>query len=72
MTAKPKKITVLLEPSEFQQFDRFCRERGFKKSTLLVRLIREFLDRELADEEGPMPLFDQSAAGRNRSNHDHL
>ena len=72
MTAKSKKITVLLEPAEFQQFDRFCRERGFKKSTLLVRLIREFLDRELTDKDGPIPLFDQSATGRNRTNHDHL
>lgn len=58
MSTKQKKITVLLDPAEFEQFDRFCRERGFKKSTLLVRLIRDFLDRETRESEGPMPLFD--------------
>jgi hypothetical protein len=68
MTEKSKKITVLLEPSEFQQFDRFCRVQGFKKSTLLVRLIREFLDRELAEEDGPRPLLDQKAIDRNGTN----
>ncbi len=46
--AKPKamKITVLLSEDEFSRFDGFCRERGFKKSTLLARLIRQFLDME--------------------------
>ena len=68
MTEKSKKITVLLGPSEFQQFDRFCRVQGFKKSTLLVRLIREFLDRELAEEDGPRPLLDQKAIDRNGTN----
>ncbi len=70
MTEKSKKITVLLEPSEFQQFDCFCRVRGFKKSTLIVRLIREFLERDLAEEDGPRPLFDEKAIDRNSNNHE--
>ena len=40
------KITVLLSPEEFDRFDGFCRDRGFKKSTLIARLIRQYLDLE--------------------------
>jgi hypothetical protein len=43
---KPIKITVLLDDAEFERFDNYCRERGFKKSTLIARLIRSFLDME--------------------------
>ena len=39
-----KKITVLLDPAEAQRFDAYCADRGFKKSTLIARLIREHLD----------------------------
>lgn len=46
MLNKQKKITVLLDQQEFDKFDQFCREQGFKKSTLLVRLLKEFLARE--------------------------
>ena len=31
---------------EFARLDRFCRERAYKKSTLVARLIRQFLDME--------------------------
>ena len=51
MPNKHKKITVLLSEAEFEDFDRFCREHGFKKSTLLVRLLREFLSKELTARE---------------------
>ena len=43
---KPTKITVLLNDEEFARFDQYCRDRGFKKSTLIARLIRQFLDLE--------------------------
>jgi hypothetical protein len=42
----PTKVTVLLSDEEFERFDNFCRDRGFKKSTLLARLIRQYLDIE--------------------------
>lgn len=44
--AKPVKVSVLLPQHEAQRFDAFCKERGHKKSTLIVRLIREHLNRE--------------------------
>ena len=40
------KVTVLLTDEEFSRFDAYCRERGYKKSTLLARLIRQYLDME--------------------------
>lgn len=42
----PTKITVLLSDEEFERFDSYCRERGYKKSTLIARLIRQYLDLE--------------------------
>jgi hypothetical protein len=43
---QPTKITVLLSDEEFDRFDNYCRERGYKKSTLISRLIRQYLDLE--------------------------
>lgn len=43
---RPKRVTVLMEPALAARFERFCRERGFKKSTLAARLVREHLDSE--------------------------
>jgi hypothetical protein len=40
------KITVLLSKEEFDQFSAYCDARGHKKSTLIVRLIREHLEKE--------------------------
>ena len=39
-----QKITVLLSEAEFSRFDQFCSQNGFKKSTLIARLIREHID----------------------------
>lgn len=40
------KISVLLPSEEARRFEAYCVETGHKKSTLIVRLIREHLDRE--------------------------
>jgi hypothetical protein len=39
-------VTVLLDEPAEERFSAYCAQRGFKKSTLIVRLIREHLDRE--------------------------
>jgi hypothetical protein len=44
--AVPTKISVLVPDDEARRFEAFCSERGYKKSTLIVRLIKEHLDRE--------------------------
>jgi hypothetical protein len=44
-----KKITVLLADDEFERFDAYCEDQGFKKSTLLARLVRDLLQAEAPD-----------------------
>jgi hypothetical protein len=44
--AETIKISVVLSSEEFRRFDAYCADRGYKKSTLVARLIREHLDKE--------------------------
>jgi hypothetical protein len=44
--AEKNKISVVLTPAEFERFDSYCSERGYKKSPLIARLIREHMTRE--------------------------
>ena len=46
MAEKRYQITVLLDEEEHVRFNAYCNERGFKKSTLVARLIRDHLDNE--------------------------
>lgn len=46
-----RKVTVLLSQDEFILLEKFCRERGHKKSTLAARLIRDHLEREGATSQ---------------------
>lgn len=39
-----RKVTVLLDSGLAERFERFCQEKGHKKSTLMARLVREHLD----------------------------
>ncbi len=38
------RIQVLMPVEEAERFEEYCRERGFKKSTLIVRLVRDHLE----------------------------
>lgn len=40
------RIQVLMPTDEADRFDAYCQAKGFKKSTLIVRLIRDHLERE--------------------------
>jgi hypothetical protein len=40
------RIQVIMSPVEKERFESYCHVRGFKKSTLIARLIREHLDQE--------------------------
>lgn len=42
----PVKISVLLTAQEAARFEAYCTQCGYKKSTLIARLIREHLDHE--------------------------
>ena len=67
MSSKQKKITVLLDHEDFHEFDRFCRENGFKKSTLIARLLKDFMTQTAKSKDKPMPLFEP--AGTRDSHH---
>lgn len=55
------KITVLLADSEFDRFDAYCEAHGFKKSTLICRLIREYLEAENFQMQKALPLQSESS-----------
>ena len=40
------RIQVVMKPELSERFSEYCREQGFKKSTLIVRLVRDHLERE--------------------------
>lgn len=61
--AVPTKISVLVPDDEARRFEAFCSERGYKKSTLIVRLIKDHLDREQYPFQGAL-LTSGSADGR--------
>ncbi|WP_411838904.1 hypothetical protein [Paracoccus sp. ME4] len=63
-TKKQCKITVLLDAREFERFERYCDARGFKKSTLIVRLIREHLDEERFELQRELPLSQEAGANQ--------
>jgi len=44
--ADPDRVQVLIPKEEAKRFNAYCREKGFKKSPLIARLIREHMDRE--------------------------
>jgi hypothetical protein len=46
MFLKMAKISVLLTGAEDARFGAYCDEKGYKKSTLVARLIRDYLNRE--------------------------
>jgi hypothetical protein len=40
------RVQVLMPREEADRFTDYCREKGFKKSTLIARLVREHIERE--------------------------
>ena len=40
------RVNVLFSIDEAERFNTYCSRHGFKKSTLIARLVREYLDRE--------------------------
>lgn len=48
------KISVLLCERDDVRFSAYCEERGFKKSTLIARLVRDHLDSEGYAPQAPL------------------
>ena len=53
------RVQVLVPRPEADRFDTYCREKGFKKSPLIARLVREYLDRETCNPQRDMFLREQ-------------
>ena len=58
----PSRIQVLIPKEEADRFEAYCREKGVKKSPLIVRLIREHMDQ--AGYQIQRGLFDDDYQGR--------
>jgi metal-responsive CopG/Arc/MetJ family transcriptional regulator len=44
--ASTTKISVLLSNEDAERFEEYCQQEGYKKSTLVAKLIREHLDKQ--------------------------
>ena len=62
--SKLVKVSVLFPPNEAARFDAYCQEFGYKKSTLIVRLVRAHLDRE--EFSAQTTLFDEHNSRRDK------
>lgn len=65
---KPSKISVLLDNDEFSRFEAYCESQGYKKSTLIARLIREHLHSEGFTIQQPFPFAKKQHAYREGNN----
>jgi hypothetical protein len=61
---EPARIQVLLPKTQAERFDAYCRRQGFKKSTLIARLVREHLEKEDGGQQAATPPL--KSAGGNR------
>ena len=46
MSRAAARVQVILPEEEATRFDAYCRQKGFKKSTLIARLVRDYLEKE--------------------------
>ncbi len=53
---KRRSINVILSPEEYRRFHAYCTLGGYKKSTLVARLIRDRLDAEKFMMQSELPL----------------
>lgn len=52
---RQSKVSVLLTEEELDRLERYCLELGYKKSTLIARLIRDHLNAEQLRSEAERP-----------------
>jgi hypothetical protein len=46
MSLKSRKITVLIDQNNFENLEDYCNLNGHKKSTLIFKLICDFIDKQ--------------------------
>jgi len=60
------RVTVILSESEGRIFDAYCKKNGFKKSTLISRLIREHIENENFHFQEKMTFADKTSREGNK------
>jgi len=53
--AQVARVQVLLPSDDAKRFNAYCQRLGFKKSTLIARLVREHLDLEAGRRAAELP-----------------
>lgn len=53
------RVQVLMPRPEADRFDTYCREKGYKKSPLIARLVREYLAKETFNPQRDLFIGDQ-------------
>lgn len=53
------RVQVLMPRPEADRFDNYCREKGYKKSPLIARLVREYLAKETLSPQRDLFIGDQ-------------
>ena len=61
-----KRVTVILSDEEGEVFEAYCERQGFKKSTLIGRLIREHIENSGFTHQ--RNLFGESSPKRDQKN----
>lgn len=51
MAGVTKKVSVLLDEPDYERFEIYCKKQGFKKSTLVAKLIRDHLQADVTVKE---------------------
>lgn len=66
------KLSVLMSDAEYARFEAYCLETGHKKSSLIVRLVRDYLDQERfgVQQALPFPVVEGSSPRSKQSKGD--
>lgn len=60
--ADVQRLTVILTSADYARLDAYCREQGHKKSTLVAKLVREYLATLPESEQLALPLLKKAQA----------
>jgi hypothetical protein len=60
-----ERVTVILEAAEYARLCGYCQDHGYKKSTLIARIIRDYLDALAYPTQQALELSDTTSSRRN-------
>jgi hypothetical protein len=66
MSERKAKISVVLSLEDFERYQAYCEEKGFKKSTLIARLVRDHMDAAGYQLQRPLLIPAQRVDGAKR------